>query len=1543
MAAVDPSILPEPLPAMQDNRDIPGPANGKLDGWSDDGGDYCRICRGEGSEDQALFYPCKCSGSIRYVHQDCLMDWLAHSKKKHCELCKTAFRFTKLYDQSMPATLPLPLFLRQLLLHGLSTLLRWLRYGTVVVVWLICLPWCIRQIWRGLFWLADGNWAAGSLLHEAAVRRTNASQAITGSGNASAASSGTHSANLTLQDSVPDSSVHNQPPSIPAILDSFLRLLTGETVVSKILRLLFSIPPIQISSPSTAHPANGPLLPLTASRPPSLLSDVKFMNELTSSTVINNFSIDVAEGLLICLTLVTAFILVFLIREWVINQQPMLNIPDIDHAEIQPVAPPAAGEDRLRPQARRQRAQPRDEDQAGLRRPPDNQAIRQEDVTIPPRRALSDDNVAVPIAHLADRPDLPPRAASLSLTVAARGERGERGREDTEHVHPAPPPLVRGALGDAVFVQRNIEERVADLFASLDATDPSNGGASSPMEDSLTSKPRSLSSVAVNDALGKTDIDAGQAFSVDEIFEEPQTLSDSADMHPAHPELDANGSTADDVTVATAAVHSLPAVDDEGSGHQTQIHRPNQSLVEKAIDWLWHVEGEVPLSDQDSGPIDQELVGDLQAEAAFVPVQNRGLLPPIAQAQPAPAAAGVQDGHQDHGPIQIEWADQNAAEDVEDLEGIFELIGMEGPLISMVQNVVFSLFLITLTLTASVWIPYVWGKLALIVLAHPVAITVRAPALLVSTIADMVTDVGLLILGICGLLCSQITKLVKVLVRPVLRPLSNALDADLFEALALNVTKRSGTRLENSIAGAASVATLGSDLPTFSIESHRSLLTFKASVAEAYASAFTSAHSVHESVLRFSWSFQEQSKWAVFLGRACYRAGRLLLTAVQNLKLDSLHSLLKMRPSSRQPRRVISPEHLLAGWSTEDKVIAILLGYAFFGLAGFIFMKMSRLFYGLKKDDKVPGALADSIRQASGVAKVILIIGIEMLIFPLYCGLLLDVALLPLFEGATIWTRLLFIQKAPFTGLFLHWFIGTCYMFHFALFVSMSRKMLRKGVLYFIRDPDDPTFHPVRDVLERPVPTQLGKIAFSALVYGGLAIFCLGGVVWSLARIDGVLPIHWSAPEPGLAFPIDLIFYNFLLPFIIRTLEPTKNLAAVYQLWFRGCAHNLRLSHFLFGEEREDEKVPDPCGLPWSKILSDDQHGSYVRAPGSDSCRIPKGQKVFIEVSENNERLDGEADQEIGLHGRRDERWAKIYLPPKFKTRLATFVMLLWVFAAGTGVTLTIGPLLIGRILVKLASGSPGPVNDLYALTVGAHVLGLIILCASHARDIQQCVSEKAQQYFPNPIKTLSSLYSALKLMLSHVYMVTALGIVLPFTLSLITELYIHVPLFTFVLRLDSQRGFETRSASSGRSVLPERMSPTLFVLQTWTLGLLYMRVAMRVALTYPSPQSQVALAIRSIWRDGLLRPDVKQATRAVIIPLMAICLILLAAPLAYARLLIALTGAEKAEEQIRLYRYAYPGLMGIVLTGWGMMELRKKLELWRVKIRDEVYLVGER
>ena len=52
----------------------------------DDEEDVCRICRTPGDADSSLYHPCACSGSIKYVHQECLLQWLNHSNARQCEV-----------------------------------------------------------------------------------------------------------------------------------------------------------------------------------------------------------------------------------------------------------------------------------------------------------------------------------------------------------------------------------------------------------------------------------------------------------------------------------------------------------------------------------------------------------------------------------------------------------------------------------------------------------------------------------------------------------------------------------------------------------------------------------------------------------------------------------------------------------------------------------------------------------------------------------------------------------------------------------------------------------------------------------------------------------------------------------------------------------------------------------------------------------------------------------------------------------------------------------------------------------------------------------------------------------------------------------------------------------------------------------------------------------------------------------------------------------------------------------------------------------------
>ncbi|XP_012725281.3 chromodomain-helicase-DNA-binding protein Mi-2 homolog isoform X2 [Fundulus heteroclitus] len=53
--------------------------------------EVCRICHCEGDDDCPLITPCCCTGSLSFVHQTCLNQWIKSSDTRCCELCKFDF------------------------------------------------------------------------------------------------------------------------------------------------------------------------------------------------------------------------------------------------------------------------------------------------------------------------------------------------------------------------------------------------------------------------------------------------------------------------------------------------------------------------------------------------------------------------------------------------------------------------------------------------------------------------------------------------------------------------------------------------------------------------------------------------------------------------------------------------------------------------------------------------------------------------------------------------------------------------------------------------------------------------------------------------------------------------------------------------------------------------------------------------------------------------------------------------------------------------------------------------------------------------------------------------------------------------------------------------------------------------------------------------------------------------------------------------------------------------------------------------------------
>ena len=1650
--------------------------------------DRCRICRGEGTKEEELFYPCKCNGSIRYVHQNCLVEWLSHSHKKHCELCKTPFRFTKLYDSHMPRSVPIPVFLRQAIVNGWKNLLTYIRVLLVVFVWCFWLPWCMRAVWRGLFWLGDGGWVDW--------RKRSLAEAPEGS----------HTDRILDLLHMP-SNLPGSPEALAAsLMSAFSNAWTNHRAMLQNLWAAEKQQPLALRlfktyyriafkrySPSRSTTGAYPTpTPAPTVRPASWLSDISFFSSITRSPTLNGIIIDTLEGQLITGLIIATFIVLFLIREWVVQQQQNLFVgADVEqngdvleevaqNGEVNEGAEQAVNVQQLQaqnpprvllqPTRRLQRrathaegdnvqnrenarttlneayltaVEPSSDDMSAsgenhLNRPlmPDRGAtgaveIRRdldEHADLPPGQDQAGVQVFKDLWSRADQKprdvlriieeenkieeldwivkfmkkleNVPPSADSLSSLPSSHGER-EAPHPDHES------NIVREsqAEGNSNENERPNTAQREDLFKSMLISDRASATSSEP--------PRIFPSDRPDDSLEALQLEQPRlvnlsAGTISRPSSQPQQhqvlalpprvsrVADGADPDAADEAADtaSRGITAErpyETGTSGAAEINRDNNDDISSNvtRQPQAEPPaRKMLFESLLDFMW---GETPSSEQQRGALaledEERVVVDLADEAPFVPANRQQLLLPPEQAdepEPAPdpdaaAAPAPEPG--------AEAAAADPFDDLEDVDGVMDLIGMQGPLFVLVQNGMFCAFLVSASIAATVFMPYMTGKIFLIALAHPLHM-MQQPLRIASMTADMIVDTSIILLGLSYYWVDRLVWVLCWPVRWMFPPMEVFMETSLIAHYARSYAARALNRL--TAAELIGIMTQGPDIPRLSVISHESL---KILIATASDSMLSLANATNQAVTYI----QSSAGLADFLVALYNQLNQLFWHTVEisSGAVSLIPSILNVNlwkinlGTSLQSQRL---NWALASWSAEDRSIAIFAGYLAFFLAGLWYLEVMAAVKGKNRRGKVDGELANGLYQAGGVLKVIVIISIEMIVFPLYCGVLLDIAMLPLFGHASLASRASFALASPRISLFMHWFVGTCYMFHFALFVSMCRKIMRNGVLckfhvsfaryrlmaitVFIRDPDDPTFHPVRDVLERNLAAQLSKILFSGLVYAGLILGSLGGVVWGLDRwTNGVFPIKWSSSEPILEFPIDVLFYNFLLPLVIRYCKPANGLTKVYDWWLHKCARLLRLSHFLFKEEHLDEKgahirrrwkdwlMRKPANISAISIAKDGTfsidtdeddvafrpNGKMVQAPSSDQLRIPKGIPTFFQIIEVNEFVNVD-DNSKAFYDKNHESFTLVYIPPHFRLRISALVILLWLFAATTGVSVTILPLVFGRFILARLTPQDLRMNDIYSISLGLYILGGAGYAILNLSRFRTYLNNKVSPHTSNIKATAQKAGHVSLHILRLVYTYSAFTLLFPGLISLLIEFYLVIPLGTFLASFRTNLPKEplsiASSFSSNDANVPSLLSrPMIHLIQDWTLGVLYTKVIGRLILW--SGPSRPATALRGIVRHGWLNPDISLATRGFILPATIVVAILVAIPAAIgwlaSRTFLSHLASRSDYARTCIYRYAYPAALAAAVAGLLLWVLGEAFGRWRRRVRDEVYLIGER
>ncbi|KAI0676025.1 hypothetical protein C8Q78DRAFT_1142731 [Trametes maxima] len=1555
--------------------------------------DTCRICSAPAEPDQPLFHPCRCSGTIRYIHQDCLTEWLQHSKKKTCDVCKHPYSFTKVYAKNMPERLPFFLILRQFSRQLVSAILFGLRAALVSSIWLAALPWATIWTWRMYF--AMGNHAAWWI---SALKRPEHDPDMF---DDLSTPLNTTVANSTV---TPDlqASAHTGFLTHPLILQVSSDIVAGQIIASMIVIAFVAVfllrewitqnarpgifededmvmevnevdalPPL----PENAHPAPDlrdiPAAPL----PPQVAHDDGPQQGYTAGPIRRD-AFNQAE----------------------VGPQRKAKKPRIeDGATTSGDASEAGSARHTRPRnkehaavrgrlrgkslsvrrssraAEKARLQTRDEEDSTedaevlaqkerefrrlpyVRRwsasqsepgpigegvseqwPPDRSGHRhlKNKNALP---AFAEFSFAIPASSLSS-PSPSTEAASSSAHIMTPPRADGYGEPPTRN--PFSPPLqlledssteedeqattptypIPSSAGPSNW---QTETRPRDVGAELPpplppttasqslrrpplptvTLPPSPGLASGPSSAISSRRHTPLASPSLATYRPPEDLHPGEQndYFVERWFADLVDADRVDEAHreffedPEEPRRDAVQRQRDFEDIAEAERQAAAELAERGE--MADGEQDAEGFNEEDNDVRWTDDEFAIDADEDDDDDDEEgdedgdeegdEDGDEDAEEEDDEDDGMALdgVRPRDEGDNGEgndALIAEEDPRQEVEPLPPAPDDfENDVNIEDDMDGALEAIGLRGPLYGVLQNAILMTFILDTTIGLGVWLPFTIGKTAALLTLNPrrAMQILHLPLRVIRFITDPVVDTALLV-------CSR-------LLLPPLDSLSR-----LVVALFLSVVSSlAGPDRSEQLTGAVN-----------SVRSHAMQVATR--VLEGATSSTPSEVVEAESTASYLYRLLEEDT--------------TIMRVVEPYFAPLGENINQLSAQGKE-----TWVELATGDDRHDRIFAVFLGYAVVGLVLAIYLNV--LTVGTMRN--AGRAVRSAIRQQLLVVKVASFIIIELIIFPLGCGMMLDICSGWMFPHGTFRSRAALLFFAPLRAIFYHWILGTMFMYQFAVLLSGCRSIMRPGAMWFIKDPQDQNFHPIRDILERPTFVQLRKLLLSAAMYGIVVASGVATISSILRLFRGIImPFRWKLREPLSEIPIDLIFIQLVLPYTMEHFRPRKALRRFGTTVWKYFARQLRLSSYMFGGRHPSEEYT-PKYWQWRSLHNDglqmddaeaSHDGTFRRVPNNDNVALVKGIPATVQVDEEGYPLNVDGirliilqDTEADKAKRRiKEDYAVVYIPPQFKYRVLTFLLCLWSVGSAFLATFLAAPVLLGRGFFRLFV--PYDVHDGYSFIVGFYLLWGCWLVGSaldrmDKRRQRRWTEERPAEW---PLYVLKR---GLLWISQASYMIVTLGVIIPTLMGLVVELYIIQPI---------------------KHTANPLVEPRIRMVDMWALGLLYTKIIVRVMRQQQARHERMR-GVERLFRNGWLHMDPINATMDVIAPVSAGLLAMIVLPAACVWAATHLVTLPIDGDF--LFLHVYPGIFTLAGLGHATWVLSRAMTSWSQTIRDKEFLVEMR
>ncbi|KAM7369982.1 hypothetical protein PAMP_011269 [Pampus punctatissimus] len=522
------------------------------------------------------------------------------------------------------------------------------------------------------------------------------------------------------------------------------------------------------------------------------------------------------------------------------------------------------------------------------------------------------------------------------------------------------------------------------------------------------------------------------------------------------------------------------------------------------------------------------------------------------------------------------------------------------------------------------------------------------------------------------------------------------------------------------------------------------------------------------------------------------------------------------------------------------------------------------------------------------VVKVSLLVVVEIGVFPLICGWWLDICSLEMFD-ASLKDREMSFKSAPGTTMFLHWLVGMVYVFYFASFILLLREVLRPGVLWFLRNLNDPDFNPVQEMIHLPIYRHLRRFILSVVVFGSIVLLML----WLPIRlIKLLLPtflpynvmLYSDAPVSELS--LELLLLQVVLPALLEQGHTRQWLKGLVRAWTVSAGYLLDLHSYLLGEQ-EDNDANQPVNNNNNNNPPPGHHNNNNNPAPAVGEGLHAAHQAIL--------------QQGGPVG-----FQPYHRPLRFPFRIVLLIAFMCMTLLVASLLCLTLPVFTGRWLMSFWTGN-SKIHELYTAACGLYVCwlsirGVTVLLAWMPQG-RTVIMLKVQEWTLMILKTV----------------VVALLVagVIPLLLGLLFELVIVAPLR-----------------------VPLDQTPLFYPWQDWALGVLHAKII--AAITLMGPQWWLKTVIEQVYANGIRNIDLQFIIRKLAAPVISVLLLSLCVPYIIAAGVVPAVGVTP-EMEILMQRRIYPFLLMVVsLIGILSFQIRQFKRLYE-HIKNDKYLVGQR